>query len=105
MRQLSRHLTQPSRSRARLPHRPPTRRSRAHAIAVAALLVLGGGACSKDGASQLRELRDEACACKTRECAAAVGGKLAKLAVDSELDEARAKLAIEATTCLAAHGE
>lgn len=68
-------------------------------------MALSGAACSKDKADQLRELRDEACACKTRECAAAVGGKLAKLAIDSDLDEARAKLAIEASTCLAAHGE
>ena len=132
MRQLSRHLTQPlaqpstrlseshltwrspehlaSPAAPRLARpstaRPSTaRRSLRHALTIATIVLLGGAACSKDGASQLRDLRDEACACKTRQCAAAVGGKLAKLAVDSELDEARAKLAIEATTCLAAHGE
>lgn len=82
----------------RLPTAPTT------AIALIAL-ALSAAACSKDKADQLRELRDEACACKSRECAAAVGAKLAKLAIDSDLDEPRAKLAIEASTCLAAHGE
>ncbi len=76
-------------------------------VAMAAMIAmaLSGAACSKDKADQLRELRDEACACKSRECAAAVGGKLAKLAIDSDLDEPRARLAIEASSCLAAHGE
>lgn len=53
----------------------------------------------------MREIKESACGCKSKECAADVGARLAKAAVESELDESKAKLAIEASTCLATFGE
>lgn len=64
-----------------------------------------GAACAKSPHSELRELKDQACACKNKACAVEVGGKLAKVAAERELGEAEAKIAIEASTCLAALGE
>lgn len=62
-------------------------------------------ACAKSPHSELRELKEQACACKNKACAVEVGGKLAKVAAERELGEAEAKIAIEASTCLAALGE
>lgn len=75
-------------------------------FAAAAIFVIAGmGGCAKDQTQGLRALRDEACACKSKACAAEVGARLSKAAVEGELDESRARLAIEAGTCLAAFGE
>ena len=69
------------------------------------MMILGAAACAKDGAAEMREIKESACGCKSKECAADVGARLAKAAVESELDESKAKLAIEASTCLATFGE
>lgn len=72
-------------------------------VALGACCALAG--CAKDKQQKLRELRDEACACKSQSCAAEVGKRLASLATESELDEAGGRLALEAGTCLATFGE
>jgi hypothetical protein len=72
-------------------------------LAVMFACVLAG--CARSQTEVLRELKDEACACKTQPCAAELGARIAKAAVDAELDEAQGKLAMEASVCLAAFGE
>ena len=71
--------------------------------AVMLACVLAG--CAKSQRDVLRELKAEACACKSQPCAAEVGARLAKAVVDAELDEAQGVLAVEASACLAAFGE
>lgn len=83
------------------------RAARRLGLGLGLLAAAGAGlaGCAKDQAQSLRALRDEACACKTKECAAGVGRRLAKRAVEGELDETTARLAMEASGCLATFGE
>jgi hypothetical protein len=85
--------------------RAPSRAKSLLRSALVAAGISGAAACAKDRNVELRELKEAACDCKSRACAAEVGSKLARFAVDSDLDEQQAKLAFEATTCLAALGE
>ncbi len=81
----------------------PTHRARRSAWALALLSCAVAAACSKSADAELRALKDEACACKSKACAVEVGGKLTQAAAAREFGEA--KVAMEASACLAALGE
>ena len=82
--------------------RPGAHRPRSWSLALLALALVS--ACGRKTPA-LQTLKEQACACQDVPCARRIGQRISEKVLSTDLDEASARLAAEATRCLARLGE